>query len=108
MQSSVCPRFATRPRPPSRRLSASTPRLTPWRVACAAPQVYDQYLNFISLEPRLFSLRLPEAFVTLNSASSLENEISHTADAIASGLLSVLVTLGTRQAHSTSPALFPT
>jgi len=56
--------------------------------------VYDQYLNFVSLEPGLFSLRLPEAFLTLNSRASLESEVTQAADSIASGLLSVLVTLG--------------
>ena len=56
--------------------------------------MYDQYLNFISLEPRLFSLRLPEAFLTLNSPSSHEADVAQMTDAIATGLLSVLATLG--------------
>jgi hypothetical protein len=50
----------------------------------------------VSLEPRLFSLRQPEAFLTLNSAASHESDVAQMTDAIASGLLSVLVTLGTR------------
>jgi hypothetical protein len=58
-------------------------------------QIYDQYLNFIVSEPDLFSLGMPGAYGTLNSAQTADSELDATVDRIVSGLFSVVVTMGT-------------
>lgn len=58
-------------------------------------QVYDQYLNFIVSEPDLFSLNMPGAYSTLNSAQTSDEALDALVDSIVSGLFSVAVTMGT-------------
>jgi hypothetical protein len=58
-------------------------------------QIYDQYLNFIVSEPDLFSLNLPGAYSTLNSAQTSDEALDALVDRIVSGLFSVVVTMGT-------------
>lgn len=68
------------PRPLLERLASST-------VASQSVQriakVYDQYLSFIALEPSLFSLGMPEAYLQLNNpqAQDTQIEVSCTAKA---------------------------
>ncbi|KAJ3276100.1 Vesicle trafficking between the ER and Golgi [Terramyces sp. JEL0728] len=57
-------------------------------------QVYDQYLNYVCLEPQLFSLEIPRAYQILNSPTTAESVIERLVDQIASSLFSVIVTLG--------------
>jgi hypothetical protein len=57
-------------------------------------QVYDQYLNYISLEPNLFSLDLMQAYHTLHNPSTPETKIEQVVDQITTALFSVVVTLG--------------
>lgn len=57
--------------------------------------VYDQYLNFITPEPDLFSLGMgSNTFWAMNSAKVTDTEMDATVDRIVSGLFSVVVTLG--------------
>ncbi|KAI8916163.1 Sec1-like protein [Gorgonomyces haynaldii] len=56
-------------------------------------QVYDQYLNYVCLEDNLFSLQLPNAYVTINDPTSPEHIIDKVTTDIASGLFSVFVTM---------------
>lgn len=58
-------------------------------------QIYDQYLNFIVSEPDLFSLGMRDAYSTLNSAKTPDQELDATVDRIVLGLFSVIVTTGT-------------
>ncbi|KAJ3258072.1 Vesicle trafficking between the ER and Golgi [Boothiomyces macroporosus] len=57
-------------------------------------QVYDQYLNYVCLEPQLFSLEIPRTYQILNSPTTPETVIEKLVDQIASSLFSVIVTLG--------------
>lgn len=56
--------------------------------------MFDQYLNYITLEDNLFSLGQPEVFVTLQSAASSEATIEGCLETMASGLFSALLTGG--------------
>ena len=56
-------------------------------------QVYDQYLNYVCLESNLFSLQMPNTFVTFNDPNTTERMIESLTNDIASALFSVLVTL---------------
>jgi hypothetical protein len=58
-------------------------------------QVFDQYLNFITSEPDLFSLGMgKETYRIMNSANTTDEQLDTQVDAIVSGLFSVVVTLG--------------
>ncbi|KAL3693252.1 hypothetical protein R1sor_006903 [Riccia sorocarpa] len=57
-------------------------------------KVYDQYLEFITLENGLFSLSQPDTYVRLNDPSVEEKDVIGVVDGIVNGLFSVLVTLG--------------
>ncbi|KAJ0966738.1 hypothetical protein J5N97_023655 [Dioscorea zingiberensis] len=57
-------------------------------------RIFDQYLDFISLEDSLFSLAHRDAYVQLNDPSAGDREIEEIVDRVASGLFCVLVTLG--------------
>ena len=57
-------------------------------------QVFDQYLNYVSLEPNLFSLQLRQSYYLLNNPSTTETQIDTLVSSIASSLFSVLITLG--------------
>ncbi|EEB08350.2 SNARE binding protein Sly1 [Schizosaccharomyces japonicus yFS275] len=56
-------------------------------------QVYDEYLNFVSLDSEFFSLQQPGVFSLIHSPSSTDGQIEETIQQVASGLFSVLVTL---------------
>ncbi|CEG47256.1 sec1 family transporter sly1 [Plasmopara halstedii] len=57
-------------------------------------KVYDQYTNFVSLEPTLFSLNLSESYRAYNDPNVADVQIEETMNVIVKGLFSVLVTLG--------------
>lgn len=58
-------------------------------------KVFDEYLNYQSLEDRLFSLSLPDAYRLFNDPASTEAQIGDYVDKIAQTLYSVFVTTGT-------------
>lgn len=64
----------------------------PSHTCVLGPQVFDQYMNYVALEDNLFSLSQPEAFVTIQDATSSEAVIEGCLEAMASGLFSVLLT----------------
>jgi hypothetical protein len=57
--------------------------------------VYDQYCNFVSLEPTLFSLSQRDAYATLNNPQAQDTAINACIDQIVAGLFSLCVTLKT-------------
>jgi hypothetical protein len=58
-------------------------------------QVFDQYLNFITSEPDLFSLGMgKETYRIMNSAHTTDEQLDIHVDRIVSGLFSVVVTMG--------------
>ncbi|ORY39959.1 golgi transport protein Sly1 [Rhizoclosmatium globosum] len=57
-------------------------------------QVYDQYLNFISLEDRLFSLNFDQTYRLLNDAGSTDRVIDDVTERVVGSLFSVVATLG--------------
>lgn len=61
-------------------------------------RVYDQYLNFITLEDELFILRHQNSdnlsFYSINRANTRDEEMEAIMDSIVDGLFSVFVTLG--------------
>ncbi|XP_020585264.1 SEC1 family transport protein SLY1-like [Phalaenopsis equestris] len=57
-------------------------------------KVYDQYLEFVTLEENLFSLAQPDIYVQLNDPAAGDQEIEGIVEKIAGGLFCVLVTLG--------------
>lgn len=58
-------------------------------------QVYDQYLNYIVTEPRLFSLELQHVYSSFNDAKTTEDEINKIADRVSDGLFDAIITIGT-------------
>lgn len=57
-------------------------------------KVYDQYLEFVTIEENLFSLAQRDIYVQLNDPSAGDQEIEGILEKIAGGLFCVLVTLG--------------
>ncbi|EHA8590507.1 SEC1 family transport protein SLY1 [Cocos nucifera] len=57
-------------------------------------KIYDQYLEFVTLEDSLFSLAQPKAYVQINDPSAGDREIEEIVEKIVSGLFCVLSTLG--------------
>ncbi|KAJ9049245.1 Vesicle trafficking between the ER and Golgi, variant 2 [Entomophthora muscae] len=57
-------------------------------------QVYDQYLSFMCPEDNLFSLGLEDTYRVLNGTNTSESDIEVAIDKIATGLMSVLATVG--------------
>ncbi|MCL7040740.1 hypothetical protein MKW94_005013 [Papaver nudicaule] len=56
-------------------------------------KVFDQYLEFVTLEDNLFSLAQPSCYVQLNDPSAGDREIEEIIEKVASGLFCVLATL---------------
>lgn len=56
--------------------------------------MYDQYTNFVSLEPSLFSLHLPNSYSAYNDAKVQDVQIEQSMSAIVRGLFSILATSG--------------
>ncbi|KAL5713843.1 Vesicle trafficking between the ER and Golgi [Ranunculus cassubicifolius] len=57
-------------------------------------KVFDQYLEFVTLEDNMFSLAQPSTYVQLNDPSAGDREIEEIIEKIVSGLFCVLATLG--------------
>ncbi|KAG9452643.1 hypothetical protein H6P81_005547 [Aristolochia fimbriata] len=57
-------------------------------------KIYDQYLEFITLEENMFSLAQPSTYVQLNDPKAGEREIEEIVEKIVNGLFCVLATLG--------------
>ena len=66
------------------------------RTGCSQriAKVFDQYLSFIALEGRLFSLGLRETYLQLNDPRAQDTQVQAASEALVEGLFSVLVTLG--------------
>ncbi|KAG5184379.1 Sec1-like protein [Tribonema minus] len=69
----------------------------------AISRVYDQYLHFVALEPRLFSLNQPGSFLAYNDPAAPDTAIEAAMKAITYGLFSVLATLGAVPVIRTAP-----
>ncbi|KAG0484297.1 hypothetical protein HPP92_008212 [Vanilla planifolia] len=57
-------------------------------------KIYDQYLEFVTLEENLFSLAQHDIYVQLNDPSAGDQEIQGIVEKITGGLFCVLATLG--------------
>lgn len=57
-------------------------------------KVFDQHTNFVSLEPRLFSLNVPRSYCAYNDPSVQDAQIEQSMRGIVQGLFSVLATAG--------------
>lgn len=57
--------------------------------------MFDQYTNFVSLEPSLFSLNLPSSYRAYNDPHVQDTQIEQSMSGIVQGLFSVLATSGT-------------
>ncbi|KCV69143.1 hypothetical protein H696_04558 [Fonticula alba] len=64
-------------------------------AAALIAQVTDEYLDFVALEDRLFSLRQEATLVDLHSPGKTEEQIMAVVDRVAGSLFSVCVTLDT-------------
>jgi sec1 family domain-containing protein 1 len=62
-------------------------------ITASVAKVFDQYLNFVALEPDLFSLCLQESYVHLNDNTASEAEVNAAVTSVVEGLFSVCVTL---------------
>lgn len=58
-------------------------------------QVYDQYMNYICLEERLFTFNLHNSYTTLHDPTSSDSTIDSLTDRIVNSLFSVVSSLGT-------------
>jgi sec1 family domain-containing protein 1 len=59
----------------------------------AISKVYDQYLHFVSLEPRLFSLNHAGSFLSYNDPTAADSAVEGVMRSVTYGLFSVLATL---------------
>ena len=63
-------------------------------AAAKVTRVFDQYLDFVSLAPDLFSLGRGASYVTLNDPSSSDAAVEAEIEHIVDGLLAACATLG--------------
>jgi len=64
-----------------------------WTLSLSLTQVYDQYLDFISLEDRLFTLRQHNSFQAFNDPSISDSVAQQSMESVVDSLFSALVTL---------------
>jgi hypothetical protein len=64
-------------------------------------KVYDQYLEFVTLENGMFSLAQPLSYVQLNDPATQDQDVEAVVESIATGLFSVLATLKSQQQIAT-------
>lgn len=68
------------------------------RAALTTPagpaQVYDQHLDFVTLEPNLFSLNQRNSYLAYNRSGLTEDGVGDAMQAVSYGLFSALATLG--------------
>jgi hypothetical protein len=57
-------------------------------------KVFDQYLNFLSLEKDLFCFNSPSSYIAFNDPSLSDAQAEANVDSVVESLMSVLVTLG--------------
>lgn len=57
-------------------------------------KVYDQYLDFVGLEQRVFTLNRPNSYLAYNRQGVTDAEVQKTINVFAHGLFSVVATLG--------------
>ncbi|KAJ3414658.1 Vesicle trafficking between the ER and Golgi [Chytridiales sp. JEL 0842] len=57
-------------------------------------QIYDQYLNYVCLEDRLFTLNMPDSYKSINDSRVSDSFIDQVTDNIVISLFSVIATLG--------------
>ncbi|XP_072966581.1 SEC1 family transport protein SLY1 [Typha angustifolia] len=83
--------------------SSSLPRSLLERLASRAVEtdsvariskLFDQYMEFISLEDTLFSLAQPQTYLQINDPAAGDREIEEIIEKIVNGLFGVLATLG--------------
>lgn len=55
--------------------------------------MFDQYLNFLSLEKDLFSFSDPASYVAFNDPTLSDSQAEANMDAVVESLMSVLVTM---------------
>ena len=58
-------------------------------------QVYDQHLDFVSLEPRLFTLNQSGSYAAYNGSNQSEEAINDSMRTVTHGIYSALATFGT-------------
>jgi hypothetical protein len=58
-------------------------------------KLFDQTLDFVCLEPRLFSLREQNSYMAYNNPKAKDTDIEQYMERIVAGLFSVIATLGT-------------
>jgi hypothetical protein len=56
-------------------------------------QVYDQFIDFVSLEDRLFTLRQPNSFQAYNDPNITDEMAQQSMNTVVDSLFSALVTL---------------
>lgn len=61
----------------------------------AISKIYDEYLDFIALEPTMFTLNIKDSFVGYNAPSLTETHIKQYMDRVTMGLLSAIRVMGT-------------
>eukprot|EP00775_Hariotina_reticulata_P012398 gene12398-12533_t len=79
---------------PSRLLEQLATGIVKANAVDRVAKIYDEYLAFIALEPSMFSLGLPDCYLSLNDPSAKEMQIEAAVTQIVDGLFSVLVTVG--------------
>eukprot|EP00026_Physarum_polycephalum_P002327 Phypoly_transcript_02333.p1 GENE.Phypoly_transcript_02333~~Phypoly_transcript_02333.p1 ORF type:complete len:636 (-),score=119.63 Phypoly_transcript_02333:880-2787(-) len=57
-------------------------------------KVFDQYLNFLSLEKDLFCFNTPSSYIAFNDPTLSDSQAEANVEAVVESLLSVLVTMG--------------
>eukprot|EP00250_Pteridium_aquilinum_P002767 c1297_g1_i1 orf=162-1994(+) len=57
-------------------------------------KLFDQYLEFVTLEHGMFSFGQPLTYVQLNDPQAQDNDVESTVEGIVNGLFCVIVTLG--------------
>lgn len=72
---------------PTRQVALTTPTGLP-------SQVYDQHLDFVTLEPNLFTLNQRNSYLAYNRADLTEDGVGGAMRATSAGLFSALATLG--------------
>lgn len=80
---------------PSRLLEQLATGIVKANAVDKVAKIYDEYLAFIALEPGMFSLGLPDCYLSLNdpSAKEMQIEVSHMSNRSIKGYLGVEVSL---------------
>ncbi|KAJ3332084.1 Vesicle trafficking between the ER and Golgi [Blyttiomyces sp. JEL0837] len=89
------------PRPLLEELAASTiasnsySQVAQLDLTSKSPKIYDQYLNYVCLEDKLFTLNLGDTYKILNDPISSDSAIDQLTSRIVDSLFSLLATMGT-------------